>query len=154
MEIVSEPDIASAEEARAYLNALRTLVKYLEISDGNMQEGNLRCEPNVNLHIEDGGKLIKTPIVEIKNVNSVRNVERAIRLECTRQLEDYKEKGAAVESLPRSTRGFDDVRDTTFVMRSKEEAHDYRYFPEPDIPPILVSGAWKAEAKGRVPELP
>ncbi len=154
VEVVSEPDIASAEEARAYLNALRTLVKYLDISDGNMQEGNLRCEPNVNLHIEEGGKVIKTPIVEIKNVNSIRNVGRAIKLECERQLAEYKEKGAAVESLPRSTRGFDDVRDTTFVMRSKEEAHDYRYFPEPDIPPIHISGAWKAEAKERVPELP
>ncbi len=154
VEIVSEPDIASAEEARAYLNALRTLVKYLDISDGNMAEGNLRCEPNINLHIEDGGCVIKTPIVEVKNVNSVRNVELAIKLECKRQLEEYKEKGAAVESLPRSTRGFDDARDTTFVMRSKEEAHDYRYFPEPDIPPIHISGAWKAEAKERVPELP
>jgi len=154
VEIVSEPDLASPEEARAYLNALRAVVQYLDISDGNMQEGNLRCEPNVNLHVEEGGRVVKTPIVEIKNLNSVRNVERALRFEIDRQLAEYKELGPAVADLPRSTRGYDDARDATFVMREKEEAHDYRYFPEPDIPPLVLGPAWRAEAAARVPELP
>jgi aspartyl-tRNA(Asn)/glutamyl-tRNA(Gln) amidotransferase subunit B len=154
VEIVSEPDIASPEEARAYLNALRALVQYLDVSDANMQEGNLRCEPNVNLHIEDGGKVVKTPIIEVKNLNSVRNVERALKFEIDRQLAEYRELGAAVASRPRATRGFDDQRDQTFVMREKEEAHDYRYFPEPDIPPLSIDDGWRGEAKRRVPELP
>ena len=154
VEIVSEPDISSPEEARAYLNALRTLVQYLDISDGNMQEGNLRCEPNVNLHIETDGGIVKTPVVEIKNLNSVRNVERAIRLEIERQLAEYEKLGAKVADLPRSTRGYDDDRDTTYLMREKEEAQDYRYFPEPDIHPLVVGEAWRAEAARRVPELP
>jgi len=150
VEIVSEPDLVSAAEARAYLNALRTLVRYLDISGANMQEGNLRCEPNVNLHI-DG---VKTPIVEIKNLNSVRHVERAIEREIERQRAAYAERGAAVADEPRCTVGYDEDRDRTYVMREKEEARDYRYFPEPDIPPILIGKAWLAEAAGRVPELP
>jgi len=154
VEIVSEPDLASPEEARAYLNALRALVQYLDVSDANMQEGNLRCEPNVNLHIEDKGGVVKTPIIEVKNLNSVRNVERALKFEIDRQLAEYREKGAAVASLPRATRGYDDQRDQTFVMREKEEAHDYRYFPEPDIPPLGIDAKWRAEAALRVPELP
>ena len=154
VEIVSEPDIASPEEARAYLNALRAIVHYLDVSDANMQEGNLRCEPNVNLHIEDGGRTVKTPIIEVKNLNSVRNVERAVKFEIERQLAEYREKGASVSTQPRATRGYDDQRDQTFEMRTKEEAHDYRYFPEPDIPPLSIDARWRAEAKSRVPELP
>ncbi|MEE8106525.1 MAG: Asp-tRNA(Asn)/Glu-tRNA(Gln) amidotransferase subunit GatB [Planctomycetota bacterium] len=154
VEVVSEPDIASAAEARAYLTGLRTLVQYLGISDGNMQEGNLRCEPNINLHIDTDNGVVKTPITEVKNVNSIRNVERAIHCEVERQLAQFKELGAAIQDLPRSTYGFDDTRDTTFEMRSKEEAHDYRYFPEPDIPPIHVSSPWREEAAAMVPELP
>jgi len=154
VEIVTEPDIASPEEARAYLQALRALVRYLDVSEGNMQEGNLRCEPNVNLHIDDGTAILKTPIVEVKNLNSVGNVERALRREIERQLEEYRRHGADVEKLPRSTRGYDDARDATFLMRAKEEAHDYRYFPEPDIPPIHVGAAWLRQASDRVPELP
>ncbi|MFQ5843960.1 MAG: Asp-tRNA(Asn)/Glu-tRNA(Gln) amidotransferase subunit GatB, partial [Planctomycetota bacterium] len=154
VEIVSEPDIASPEEARAYLNALRTLVQYLGISDANMQEGNLRCEPNVNLHVEHAGRTIETPIVEVKNLNSVRNVERALRGEVDRQRAEYERLGPEVAKLPRSTRGYDADRDRTYVLREKEEAHDYRYFPEPDIPPIHISVAWKRETQARVPELP
>jgi aspartyl-tRNA(Asn)/glutamyl-tRNA(Gln) amidotransferase subunit B len=156
VEIVSEPDITSPEEARAYLNALRAVVSYLDISDAAMQEGNLRCEPNVNLKIEsgDGGPAIETPIVEIKNLNSVRNVERALRHEIERQLAEVEEKGPAVAHEPRSTRGYDDDRDVTFLMRRKEEEHDYRYFPEPDIPPLHVTKEWLAAAAARVPELP
>ncbi len=155
VEVVSEPDITSAAEARAYLTALRALVRYLDISDGNMQEGNLRCEPNINLHIEGpGGTTIKTPIVEVKNVNSVRNVGRAVTLEVERQLAEYAALGPAVADGHRSTRGYDDTHDRTFLMRRKEDAHDYRYFPEPDIPPITIGSAWLREAAERVPELP
>jgi aspartyl-tRNA(Asn)/glutamyl-tRNA(Gln) amidotransferase subunit B len=155
VEIVSEPDIASPEEARAYLNALRAVVSYLDISDANMAEGNLRCEPNVNLHVESGsGKVIETPIVEIKNLNSVRHVERALRFEIERQLAEVEEKGPAVAQEPRSTRGYDEGRDTTFLLRRKEEEHDYRYFPEPDIPPLTITEEWRAAAAARVPELP
>jgi aspartyl-tRNA(Asn)/glutamyl-tRNA(Gln) amidotransferase subunit B len=119
-----------------------------------MQEGNLRCEPNVNLHIEDAGRVVKTPIIEVKNLNSVRNVERALKFEIDRQLAEYRQHGAAVASRPRATRGYDDQRDQTFVMREKEEAHDYRYFPEPDIPPLSIDEGWREEARARVPELP
>ncbi|MGQ0614979.1 MAG: Asp-tRNA(Asn)/Glu-tRNA(Gln) amidotransferase subunit GatB, partial [Planctomycetaceae bacterium] len=154
VEIVTEPDLSSAAEARAYLNALRALVEYLDISDGNMQEGNLRCEPNVNLHIEEAGRVVKTPIIEIKNLNSVRHVERAIELEIARQAAEYAEKGASFAQEPRATRGYDETRDQTYVLRAKEEAHDYRYFPEPDIPPITITAAWRNEAAARVPELP
>jgi len=154
VEIVSEPDMSSPEEARAYLNALRTLVQYLDVSDGNMQEGNLRCEPNVNLHIVDDGPVVKTPINEIKNLNSIRNVERAVKQEIERTLHAYRKVGPALADQPRCTLGYDDKGDRVFVMRSKEEAHDYRYFPEPDIPPIHIGKAWRSEAKDRVPELP
>jgi len=154
VEIVSEPDMQSPEEARAYLNALRTLVHYLDISDGNMQEGNLRCEPNVNLHIVDDGPVVKTPINEIKNLNSVRHVERAVRHEVERTEQAYAKVGADIAGMPRCTLGYDDKADRVFVMRNKEEAHDYRYFPEPDIPPIHIGKAWRSEALERVPELP
>ncbi|MHC4448510.1 MAG: Asp-tRNA(Asn)/Glu-tRNA(Gln) amidotransferase subunit GatB [Planctomycetota bacterium] len=154
VEIVSEPDMNSPEEARAYLNALRTLVHYLGISDGNMQEGNLRCEPNVNVHIADGDQVVKTPVNEIKNLNSVRHVERAVRQEVERAMHAYEKVGADVAALPRCTLGYDDKADRVFVMRHKEEAHDYRYFPEPDIPPINIGKAWKKDANARVPELP
>jgi aspartyl-tRNA(Asn)/glutamyl-tRNA(Gln) amidotransferase subunit B len=154
VEIVSEPDLASPREARIYLNTLRTLVRYLDVSDGNMQEGNLRCEPNVNLHIAEDGRLVKTPIVEIKNLNSVRNVERALAHEVDRQLAEYRAHGPAVADRPRATRGFDESSGATFVMREKEELHDYRFFPDPDLPPIVIGAAWRTEAAARVPELP
>jgi len=154
VEIVSEPELHSAAEARAYLHALRALVRYLDISDGSMEKGNLRCEPNVNLEIEESDGVVITPITEIKNLNSVRNVERAIRSEVNRQLEDYRQRGAAVADEPRTTCGYDPARDRTFVQRRKEGARDYRYFPEPDIPPIVIGAAWREEAEARVPELP
>jgi len=154
VEIVTEPDMNSPEEARAYLNALRTLVHYLDISDGNMQEGNLRCEPNVNIHIKTDDGIVKTPVNEIKNINSVRHVEKAIRQEVDNHVQAFRERGAAIADEPRCTLGYDDKNDRVFVMRHKEEAHDYRYFPEPDIPPIHIGAAWRSEAGDRVPELP
>jgi aspartyl-tRNA(Asn)/glutamyl-tRNA(Gln) amidotransferase subunit B len=151
LEIVSEPDLASAEEAGRYLDELRRIVAYAGVSDGNMQEGNLRCEPNVNLVFQNGDR---TPIVEVKNVNSVGGVERAIRFETARQDAEYRTKGATSKNTPRSTRGWDDPKGETVHQRFKESADDYRYFPEPDVPPVDVDPALVAAERASLPELP
>ena len=150
LEIVSEPDLASAEEAGRYLDELRRIVAYAGVSDGNMQEGNLRCEPNVNLVYENGDR---TPIVEVKNVNSVGGVERAIRFEAARQDAEYRTKGATSKNTPRSTRGWDDPSGATVHQRFKESADDYRYFPEPDVPPVDVARAMVDAERASMPEL-
>ena len=149
LEIVSEPDITSAREAERYLEILREIVRYVGTSDGNMQEGNLRCEPNVNLVFENGDR---TPIVEIKNLNSVRNVRLAIEYEVKRQTRAYREKGESMDNTPRSTRGWDDVREITVHQRTKESEDDYRYFPEPDLPPLHVSRAFVDTERATLPE--
>jgi aspartyl-tRNA(Asn)/glutamyl-tRNA(Gln) amidotransferase subunit B len=155
LEIVSEPDIASAGEAERYLEALREIVAYVGTSDGNMQEGNLRCEPNVNLVYEDGaGPAIATAIVEVKNLNSVKNVAAAIRHEEARQDAAYREQGSTAKNTPRSTRGWDDVSGVTVHQRSKESADDYRYFPEPDLPPVALAPEWVEAERRALPELP
>jgi aspartyl-tRNA(Asn)/glutamyl-tRNA(Gln) amidotransferase subunit B len=151
LEIVTEPDLASAAEAGRYLDELRRIVAYVGVSDGNMQEGNLRCEPNVNLVYEDG---TKTPIVEVKNVNSVGGVERAILFEAKRQDEERRSKGVTAATAPRSTRGWDEDRGETVHQRTKESADDYRYFPEPDVPPLDVPRALVDEERAALPELP
>jgi len=151
LEIVSEPDIASAGEAERYLEALREIVAYVGTSDGNMQAGNMRCEPNVNLVYENGDR---TPIVEIKNLNSVHNVGLAIRFETQRQSTAYAERGETGQNTARSTRGWDDVQGTTVHMRAKESADDYRYFPEPDLPPLRLTRAWVEGEREALPELP
>ncbi len=151
LEIVSEPDIASAGEAERYLDALREIVAYVGTSDGNMQEGNLRCEPNVNLVYANGDR---TPIVEIKNLNSVRNVGLAILHEVVRQGAAYAERGETLVNTPRSTRGWDDARGVTVHQRAKESADDYRYFPEPDLPPLRLERAWVEAERATLPELP
>ncbi len=150
LEIVTEPDIASAGEAERYLNALREIVSYVGSSDGNMQEGNLRCEPNINLVFPDGSK---TAIVEVKNINSVRNVGRAIEYEVERQAKAYAE-GARWENTPRSTRGWDDDNAATVHQRNKESADDYRYFPEPDLPPLVIERAFVEAERAELPEPP
>jgi aspartyl-tRNA(Asn)/glutamyl-tRNA(Gln) amidotransferase subunit B len=151
LEIVTEPDLASAAEAGRYLDELRRIVSYVGVSDGNMQEGNLRCEPNVNLAYEDG---VRTPIVEVKNVNSVGGVERAILFEAKRQDEERRTRGVTRENAPRSTRGWDEDRGETVHQRTKESADDYRYFPEPDVPPLDVPAALVEEEREALPELP
>ena len=151
LEIVSEPDLASAEEAGRYLEELRRIVAYAGTSDGNMQEGNLRCEPNVNLVYENGDR---TPIVEVKNVNSVAGVERAIRFEVERQDREYREHGRTSKNTPRSTRGFDDTTGTTVHQRTKESADDYRYFPDPDLPAVDVDPALVEAERAALPERP
>lgn len=148
IEIVSEPDIRSSEEAYKYLTEIRKLVRYLEICDGNMEEGSLRCDANISVRIK--GNKDYGNRVEVKNMNSIRNVKRAIEYEALRQME-IVEQGGIIEQ---HTRSFDAVSGTTFSMRSKEMAHDYRYFPEPDLPPLLVGQKYVDEVKQKMPALP
>jgi len=133
IEIVSEPDLRSPEEAYAYLTEVRKLLRYLEICDGNMEEGSMRCDANVSVNLIGTDKFGER--CEVKNMNSMRNVMRAIEFEAKRQI-DLIENGGTVEQ---ETRSFNAVDASTFTLRSKENAHDYRYFPEPDLPPFVVS---------------
>jgi aspartyl-tRNA(Asn)/glutamyl-tRNA(Gln) amidotransferase subunit B len=140
LEIVSQPDLRSPLEAKAYLTELKLLLTYLGVSDCNMQEGSLRVDANINLHINlSGDRLAKTPIVEIKNVNSFRAVERALAYEADRQYEIWRETKQELGDVPKQTRGWDDVANVTRGQRHKEETSDYRYFPEPDLVPVIVS---------------
>jgi aspartyl-tRNA(Asn)/glutamyl-tRNA(Gln) amidotransferase subunit B len=158
LEIVSEPDVRSAEEARAYAEALRQLAVYLGVGHCNMQLGQMRFEPNVSLRIGAGpdGKPRYTPISEMKNLNSFRSVERAVTYEIARHREEYLANPAkyTLENLGKETRGWRDDEGTSFLMRSKEEAHDYRYFPEPDLVPFVPDRKWVEELRAGVPELP
>ncbi len=148
MEIVSQPDLRSSDEAAAYLKALRAIVIYLRVCDGNMEEGSLRCDANISLRprgaAEYGTK------VEIKNMNSFRNVQHALEYEIKRQARAL-ETG---ERIVQETRLWDPEKSVTVSMRSKEFAHDYRYFPEPDLPPLNVRSAWTEEIRAGLPELP
>lgn len=155
LEIVSEPDLRSAAEAKKYLEELKLLLTYIGVSDCNMQEGSLRCDANVNLWIHtDDGQKIATPIVEIKNLNSFRGVEQAIEFEVARQFEEWKQTRAKIGDVPKQTRGWDADRGLTFAQRGKEEASDYRYFPDPDLTPVTVSDEFFAEVKAELCELP
>jgi aspartyl-tRNA(Asn)/glutamyl-tRNA(Gln) amidotransferase subunit B len=148
LEIVSEPDIRSAEEAVAYLKALHRLVTYLGISDGNMAEGSMRCDVNLSLRPQ-GSETLGTR-AEIKNVNSFRFVEKAIKHEMARQADILEDGGTIVQE----TRLYDAERDETRSMRSKEVANDYRYFPEPDLLPVVIDDAYIDELRKKLPELP
>jgi len=154
LEIVSQPDLRSSAEARAYLQELKLLLTYLGVSDCNMQEGSLRVDANVNLHIHDDGRQIATPIVEIKNMNSFRAVERALEYEAQRQLREWQSTGRTIGEAPKQTRGWDDAAGVTRGQRSKEESSDYRYFPDPDLTPVVVTEAQLDEARAAVGELP
>ncbi|MFM8735918.1 MAG: Asp-tRNA(Asn)/Glu-tRNA(Gln) amidotransferase subunit GatB [Pirellulales bacterium] len=152
-EIVSQPDLRSPQEARAWLNELKLLLVYLGVSDCNMQEGSLRVDANVNLHIPlpgEGGaddRVAKTPIVEIKNMNSFRSVERALTYEAARQWEEWQATRIEMGKMPKQTRGWADPAGVTRPQRQKEESSDYRYFPEPDLVPVTVSEAEVAAAR-------
>jgi aspartyl-tRNA(Asn)/glutamyl-tRNA(Gln) amidotransferase subunit B len=148
LEIVSEPDLRSSQEAYSYLTEVRKLVRYLDICDGNMEEGSLRCDANISVRLvgapEFGTK------VEVKNMNSIRNVQRAIEFEISRQIEAI-ENG---EELTQETRSYDALKNLTISMRSKEAANDYRYFPEPDLQPLVMDSAQIAAIKAEMPALP
>jgi len=139
LEIVSEPELSSAEEAKNYLTEMRLLMMFLGITDGNMQEGSLRADANVNLHFEREGKTVATPIVEIKNLNSFRAVERAILYESNRQYKLFQETGLTIGQSPKQTRGWNDAAGETEMQREKEDSADYRYFPCPDLVPVILS---------------
>jgi aspartyl-tRNA(Asn)/glutamyl-tRNA(Gln) amidotransferase subunit B len=148
LEMVSEPDIRTPEEAYAYLTEVRRLVRYLDICDGNMEEGSLRCDANISVRLRGAEKFGRR--VEVKNMNSIRNVQRAIAHEIERQIAELEAGG----EISQDTRSFDATKGTTFVMRSKEMANDYRYFPEPDLPPIIIGQDWIARIKAEMPPLP
>lgn len=148
LEIVSEPDLASAAEAVAYAKTLHALVRWLGICDGNMQEGSFRCDANVSVRRVGQSKLGTR--CEIKNLNSFRFLEKAIEFEVARQIDILESGGAIVQE----TRLYDAEKNETRSMRSKEDAQDYRYFPDPDLPPLVIDEAWIAQLRSELPELP
>ena len=148
LEIVTEPDMRSSNEAYQYLTEIRKLVRYLEICDGNMEEGSLRCDANISVRLK-GANALGTK-VEVKNMNSIRNVQKAIEFEIVRQIETLETGG----TLSQETRGFDALNGSTIAMRSKEAANDYRYFPEPDLQPLYVDENQIQMVKAEMPPLP
>ena len=148
LEIVSEPDLSSAKEAVAYMRKIHTIVRYLGISDGNMQEGSFRCDANVS--VRPVGQEALGTRTEIKNLNSFRFVEKAINFEIERQIEHLEDGGKVVQE----TRLYDSDKDETRPMRSKEEANDYRYFPDPDLLPVEISAEYIESVRQQLPELP
>lgn len=148
LEIVSEPDIRSAQEAYDYLTEVRQLVRYLEICDGNMEEGSMRCDANVSVRLKGAEKFGER--TETKNLNSIRNVFRAIEFEAKRQIEVLEAGG----EIKMETMGFDAVNGTTHTQRSKEMAHDYRYFPEPDLQAVFVGKDYISAVESTIPPLP
>jgi aspartyl-tRNA(Asn)/glutamyl-tRNA(Gln) amidotransferase subunit B len=155
LEIVSEPELTAPEEARIYLEEMRLLLREIGVSDCEMQEGSLRCDANVNIHVPQAdGAVAATPIVEVKNLNSFRAVERAMRYEAERQYEQFGRDGKKLGEVSKATAGWDEVRGVTVVQRRKEEASDYRYFPEPDLVPVVVDDAWLERVRTEMGELP
>ncbi|HRH61575.1 MAG TPA: Asp-tRNA(Asn)/Glu-tRNA(Gln) amidotransferase subunit GatB, partial [Chitinophagaceae bacterium] len=148
VEIVTEPVLHTADEAAQYVTELRRLVRWIAVCDGNMEEGSLRCDANVSVRLK-GEKKLGTK-VEVKNLNSIRNVKRAIEYEAERMMA-MLENG---ETITQQTRSFDAATDTTFAIRDKEEANDYRYFPEPDLPPFHLSEVFIEDIRNTLPALP
>jgi aspartyl-tRNA(Asn)/glutamyl-tRNA(Gln) amidotransferase subunit B len=148
LEIVSKPDLRSSVEAYNYLTEIRKILRYLEVCDGNMDEGSMRCDANVSVMLKDASEFGNR--CEVKNMNSIRNVARAIDYEAKRQIDEI-ENG---KSISQDTRSFEAVTGTTFLLRSKEMANDYRYFPEPDLQPIIVSKKYVDEIQQTLPPLP
>ena len=148
LEIVSEPDMRSSSEAYNFVTEIRKLVRYLEICDGNMEEGSLRCDANVSVNLK-GAKSFGTK-VEVKNMNSIKNVQKAIEFEVIRQIELVEKQ----EKVRQETRSFDALKNITIAMRAKEAANDYRYFPEPDLPPFVISQKEIDAISATMPPLP
>src|SRR5271169_1000367 len=154
LEIVSQPDMRSPAEAKAYLSELKLLLTYLGVSDCNMQEGSLRVDANINLHVDTPAGKVATPIVEVKNMNSFRAVERAMEYEAVRHYQVWQETHQKLGDVPKQTRGWDDVANVTRGQRHKEESSDYRYFPEPDLVPVTVADAEVVAVRSALGELP
>jgi len=155
LEIVTQPEMTSADEAVAFARELRDICRALGVTEGILQRGQMRFEPNINLEITtEDGRAYRTPIVEVKNLNSFKSVKGAIEYEAQRQVEQWRSDGRVMGRGAKSTRGWDDVRGVTVLQREKEDAQDYRYFPDPDLLPVVVSDTWRREIAARLPELP
>ena len=155
LEIVTQPDFTSAAEVELFCRTLRNLCRFLGVTEGVMQKGHIRFEPNINclIHLDDG-RTVKTPIVEVKNLNSFKAVRGAIEHEFREQPRRWQEDGREMGPGAKSTRGWDDVAQRTVLQREKEDAHDYRYFPDPDLLPLAVDRAWVERVRASLPEPP
>jgi aspartyl-tRNA(Asn)/glutamyl-tRNA(Gln) amidotransferase subunit B len=154
LEVVTEPDFRSADEVHEFAVQLQRVVRYLGVSEANMQKGQMRFEPNVNLKITKDTREFRTPIVEVKNLNSFRSLHGAISFELSRQLEEWRKTGEVAQPGNKRNRGWDELREVTTPQREKEEAHDYRYFPDPDLVPLTTDPRWVAELREHLPEMP
>lgn len=154
IEIVSAPDMRSPEEAVAYVSSIREIMRFLGVSDCNMEEGSLRCDANINLWIYEDGKKFATPIAEIKNMNSFKAMKSALAFEVERQTKAWNENHITLQMKGKETRGYDEKTGGTLLQRTKEEAADYRYFPEPDLKPIIISEALVEGIRKGMGELP
>ncbi len=154
LEIVTEPDFETAEQCVIFAQALRNICRHLGVSEGIMQRGHMRFEPNINVIIQRDGKEYRTPVVEIKNLNSFKALYGAVQYEYERQVEEWLETGRVQGRGEKRTRGWDDVKQVTVLQREKEDAHEYRYFPDPDLVPVVVSDEWLESVRQQLPELP
>ena len=155
LEIVTQPDIGSSDEAVAFCRLLRMICRFVGATEGVMQMGHMRFEPNINCEmVLEGGKTVRTPITEVKNLNSFKAVAGAIEHECAQQPGRWRADGEVFGPGTKTTRGWDDAKGVTFVQREKEDAHDYRYFPDPDLPTLCIDQGWRDEVKAGLPELP
>jgi aspartyl-tRNA(Asn)/glutamyl-tRNA(Gln) amidotransferase subunit B len=155
LEIVTQPDFDNADDVVTFAQELRNICRFLGVTEGIMQKGHMRFEPNVNVIIDTAdGHEFRTPIVEVKNLNSFKVLRAAIEYEHKRQVEEWKKTGRVMGAGMKRTRGWDDQTLTTVLQREKEDAHDYRYFPDPDLVPVTVSDAWLDSIRAEIPELP
>lgn len=154
VEIVSRPDMSSSTEAKEYLKKVHEIIKAIGVSSADMEKGQMRLEPTVNVLVEVEDGIHYTPLSEIKNINSFNFASQAIDFELNRQIEEFKVTGVEKSATNKTTRGYDAVKKTTFLQRTKEEAKDYRYFPEPDIPPFIIENELVEKLKRELPSLP
>lgn len=154
VEIVSRPDMSSSVEAKEYLKKVHEIIKTIGVSSADMEKGQMRLEPTVNVCIEDENGTHYTPLAEIKNINSFNFAQQAIDFEIKRQVEEFQKTGIEKSATNKTTRGYDSVKKITFLQRTKEEAKDYRYFPEPDIPPFIIEDDFVERLRSELPKLP
>lgn len=154
VEIVSKPDMSSSAEAKEYLKKVHEIIRTLGVSSADMEKGQMRLEPTINVCIENETGTHYTPLVEVKNINSFNFASQAIDFEINRQVEEFTKTGIEKSATNKTTRGYDSVKKITFLQRTKEEAKDYRYFPEPDIPPFVISKEYVEKLRSSLPLLP
>ncbi len=154
VEIVSKPDMSSSEEAKEYLKKIHEIIRSLGVSCADMEKGQMRLEPTVNVKIEKDGETFYTPLAEIKNINSFNFASQAIDFEVKRQIEEWEKNSIVKDKGNKTTRGYDSVKKITFLQRTKEDAQDYRYFPEPDIPPFVLEDSYIEKLRESLPTLP